>query len=389
MRCVSWRQFFPSPTLLFPLRFAISSVARDTGIPCRRRLGWVPTWFYCCLFLILCFWFKLRSRRGGNEGSGQGNEADSRITRPIICEALQGAEETLTTGQTIHPSFKRWQGRYDRGMVGWGDRVRRGRRRWRAWWRHFTRERGCSSWKMNLKMTSFMQPELQCWSSEEKGGKGYRQSLMWHLWIFWLLIVYICSRLLCNEDNEENREKRKAFMAEWNITNIETVLELLISRYTVGRLPKDGRRLWRGLFEAKRNLGTGEATRIPWWADSGAPPVCQGFHLETYSPRPYRDFKEVNRAITFKQFLHGNLTTSLTSRISGRWWIRSITQKTLLALNDFITPAGMKLLVKQLYLARDVTVDGPCSGSFTTIYNIPCYHDIHLLKQFSAWGVNS
>jgi len=24
---------------------------------------------------------------------------------------------------------------------------------------------------MNLKMKSFMQPELQCWSSEEKGGK--------------------------------------------------------------------------------------------------------------------------------------------------------------------------------------------------------------------------
>ena len=42
------------------------------------------------------------------------------------------------------------------------------------------------------------------------------------------------------------------------------------------------------------------------YPDSGAPPVCQGFHLETYSPRPYRDFKEVNRAITFKQFLHGN-----------------------------------------------------------------------------------
>ena len=51
---------------------------------------------------------------------------------------------------------------------------------------------------------------------------------------------------------------------------------------------------------------------------------------------------------------------------------------------QFDTPAGMKLLVKQLYLARDVTVDGPCSGSFTTIYNIPCYHDIRLLKQFSV-----
>lgn len=52
-------------------------------------------------------------------------------------------------------------------------------------------------------------------------------------------------------------------------------------------------------------------------------------------------------------------------------------------LNNFITPAGMELLVKQLYLARDVTVDGHCSGSFTTIHNIPCYHHIRLLKQFN------
>jgi len=129
----------------------------------------------------------------------------------------------------------------------------------------------------------------------------------------------------------------------------------------------------RGLFEAKRNpLGTGEATRIP-----------SATSLSRLSPRPYHDFKEVNRAITFVI-----VTTSLTSRISGRWQIRSITQKALLALNDFITPTGMKLLVKQLYLARDVTVDGPCSG-FTTIYNIPCYHGIRLLKQLSAWEVNS
>jgi hypothetical protein len=53
------------------------------------------------LFWLICFWFKLCSQQGGNEGSGQGNEADSRITRPL-CEALQEAEETLTTGQTIH-----------------------------------------------------------------------------------------------------------------------------------------------------------------------------------------------------------------------------------------------------------------------------------------------
>ena len=52
-------------------------------------------------------------------------------------------------------------------------------------------------------------------------------------------------------------------------------------------------------------------------------------------------------------------------------------------LNNFITPAGMELLVKQLYLARDVTADGHCSGSFTTIHNIPCYHHIRLLKQFN------
>jgi hypothetical protein len=47
------------------------------------------------------------------------------------------------------------------------------------------------------------------------------------------------------------------------------------------------------------------------------------------------------------------------------------------------TPAGMELLVKQLYLARDLTADGPCSGSFTTIHNIPCYHHIRILKEFN------
>ena len=48
-------------------------------------------------------------------------------------------------------------------------------------------------------------------------------------------------------------------------------------------------------------------------------------------------------------------------------------------MNDFITPTGMKLLVKQLqlYLARDVTVDGSC---------IPCYHGIRLLKQLSVYA---
>jgi len=73
-----------------------------------------------------------------------------------------------------------------------------------------TRERGCSSRKMNLKMKSFMQPELQCWSSEEKGGKerGTDKASS-------DTFGFNCSRL-CNEDNEENREKRKAFMAEWN-----------------------------------------------------------------------------------------------------------------------------------------------------------------------------
>jgi hypothetical protein len=64
---------------------------------------------------------------------------------------------------------------------------------------------------MNLKMKSFMQPELQCWSSEEKGGKerGTDKASS-------DTFGFNCSRLLCNEDNEENREKRKAFMAEWN-----------------------------------------------------------------------------------------------------------------------------------------------------------------------------
>jgi hypothetical protein len=37
--------------------------------------------------------------------------------------------------------------------------------------------------------------------------------------------------------------------------------------------------------------------------------------------------------------------------------------------------------VKQLYLARDVTISRPCSGSFTTIHGIPCYHEIRLQKQ--------
>jgi hypothetical protein len=50
-------------------------------------------------------------------------------------------------------------------------------------------------------------------------------------------------------------------------------------------------------------------------------------------------------------------------------------------LNNFITPAGMELLVKQLYLARDIAIGRPCSGSFTTIYDIPCYHEIRLQKQ--------
>jgi hypothetical protein len=39
--------------------------------------------------------------------------------------------------------------------------------------------------------------------------------------------------------------------------------------------------------------------------------------------------------------------------------------------------------VNQLYLTRDVTVIGPCSGSFTTIYGIPCYHHIRLLKELN------
>jgi hypothetical protein len=43
----------------------------------------------------------------------------------------------------------------------------------------------------------------------------------------------------------------------------------------------------------------------------------------------------------------------------------------------------MELLVKQLYLAREVTVNGPCSGRFTTIHGIPCYHHIRLLKELN------
>jgi len=94
----------PHPPVSPPIRYLVCGARHRDPLQKAPRLG---------ANLIRLLSVSLRSRRG-NEGSGQGNEADSRITRPI-CEALQEAEETLTTGQTIHPSL---QGRYDRGMVG-------------------------------------------------------------------------------------------------------------------------------------------------------------------------------------------------------------------------------------------------------------------------------
>jgi hypothetical protein len=54
-------------------------------------------------------------------------------------------------------------------------------------------------------------------------------------------------------------------------------------------------------------------------------------------------------------------------------------------LNKQIVPAGMKLLVKQLYLARDDVVNNrQCSGDFETIYGIPCYHSLHEMQQLKV-----
>ena len=46
-------------------------------------------------------------------------------------------------------------------------------------------------------------------------------------------------------------------------------------------------------------------------------------------------------------------------------------------LNIQIVPRGMKLLVEQLTFAKDEVVHNkPCSSAFTTVYGIPCYHEL-------------
>jgi hypothetical protein len=49
-------------------------------------------------------------------------------------------------------------------------------------------------------------------------------------------------------------------------------------------------------------------------------------------------------------------------------------------LNEQIVPAGMKLLVKQLYLAKDGVNNTLCSGDFEAIYGIPCCHSLREMK---------
>jgi hypothetical protein len=50
-------------------------------------------------------------------------------------------------------------------------------------------------------------------------------------------------------------------------------------------------------------------------------------------------------------------------------------------LNQQIVPQVMKLLVKQLHLAKDELRVSHCSGSFMSIYGIPCCHTIRDLQQ--------
>jgi hypothetical protein len=50
-------------------------------------------------------------------------------------------------------------------------------------------------------------------------------------------------------------------------------------------------------------------------------------------------------------------------------------------LNTQIVPQAMKLLVQQLYLAKDTLVDKPCTSSFEQINGIPCYHTIRVMER--------
>ena len=54
-------------------------------------------------------------------------------------------------------------------------------------------------------------------------------------------------------------------------------------------------------------------------------------------------------------------------------------------LNRHIVPRGMKLLVEQLFYAKDeVTHNKPCKSVFTQIYGIPCYHQVRDRERLSV-----
>ena len=54
-------------------------------------------------------------------------------------------------------------------------------------------------------------------------------------------------------------------------------------------------------------------------------------------------------------------------------------------LNKQVVPEAMRLLVKQLYLARDEVVNNkPCTGNFEAIHGIPCYHTLRLMKSLNS-----